>query len=371
MADNTIILQGNFTSTGTNKLLSIRSDVDWMYVYNMTAITQAAANLGATFYWQRNMAPNSGVVWTKNGAAGGLPLTVGALGIGNLPLGFKLINQGYSSGVSSQLGNSEQVSSPIAFQATSNAQAVVVTTASTAGLAVGSIVRLSQTPPVYDATALLGIDWQVTAITLDTNFTLQGNLQQMPGAGTAGSWVTITTPNTFYPQYSFIINIVTAGAVGLLNATSDMPVVLTSANHGYQIGQKVTFSVTSSLNGMTQINTLTAPIIALDPAIPNAFQVFLPTIGFTPFQFPTNAQVAAANNNYTPAIVVPAGMDTAVALNNVPQVNILSDATLNTAILGMQLLGGNLNVGGNAGPAGAVGDLMFWTAGKSFSVNGF
>ena len=46
MADNTIRLQGSFTSDGTAKILPIRSDVDWIRVYNMTTTTAGGAGTG-------------------------------------------------------------------------------------------------------------------------------------------------------------------------------------------------------------------------------------------------------------------------------------------------------------------------------------
>ena len=366
--DNTIIQQGNFISTGKNTILSIRSDLDWMYVYNLTALTQAAANLSFYFYWQRNMAPGTGIGWTKLGAVANDPTTVGALAN---TAGFLLVNQGYSSGVSSQVSNSTQVSAPVAFTSTTNATRPVVATGSTAGLQAGSIVRLSQVAGAIDANDLLGIDFQIDTIVANTSFRIYSTLQQAPGgAGTNGFWRAITVDNTFYPSFRYIVNLATAGAFGTLTATVLQPVVVTSVDHGYVVGQEVTFNVQSSLNGMTQINALSAPIIAIDPATPNAFQVSLDTTGFTPFVFPTIAQVAAVNNNYTPATVVPAGENTASALGAVPPTDILSDATVNIAILGVQLLGANATPGANAGPAGSSGDSMFWVAGKSFSVNG-
>ncbi|MGJ0429586.1 hypothetical protein [Methylobacter sp.] len=365
MADNTIITQGSFVSDGNRKVLSIRSDLDWMYVYNMTALTQAAGNLGSTFYWQRGMTPGSGVVYTKLGAVANDPLTIGALAAGT---GFTLVDQGYSSGISSQVRNSDQVSAPVAFTATSNATRPVISTADTSGLQVGDIVRLSQAAGAIDADDLLGIDFQIDAITANVNFRIANALQQAPGAGgTNGFWRRVTVPNTFYPEWRYVVNIATAGAFGTLTATVLAPVVVTSVDSGYLVGQEVTFNVPSVLNGMTQINTLSAPIIAVDPATPSVFQVRLDTTGFTPFVFPTIAQVAA-DGPYTPATVVPAGMNTAEALAAVPVVNILSDATVNQAIIGMQLSGGAA-AGLNAGPAGADGDQMFWVAGKSFSVN--
>ena len=53
MSYNTVIQQGRFTADGTNKILAIRSDIDWIRVYNESAITQATLDLGAEFYFQR------------------------------------------------------------------------------------------------------------------------------------------------------------------------------------------------------------------------------------------------------------------------------------------------------------------------------
>jgi len=367
MSDDTIISQGSFTADGTRKVLSIRSDVDWMYVYNMTALTQTAANLQSTFYWQRGMAPGSGIVYTKLGAVANDPLTIGAIAAGT---GFTLVNQGYSSGISSQVVNSIQLSAPIAFTAISNATRPVVTTANTSDLQVGDVVYLSQISGAIDANDLLGIPFEVDLIVVNTSFRIKNILEQAPGgAGTNGFWRRVVVPNTFYPELRYIVNIATTGAFGTLTATVLKPVIVTSVDSGYLVGQEVTFNVTNVLNGMTQINLLSAPVIAVDPAFPSAFQVRLDATGFTPFVFPLNADLALVNNNYTPATVVPAGENTAEALAAVPVVDILSDATVNQLILGMQLSGGNVTPGATAGPAGASGDVMFWVAGKSFSVN--
>ena len=43
--DNTIIQQGMFTSTGSSVTVNLRSDVDWMMVYNTT---EAAASQTTT-----------------------------------------------------------------------------------------------------------------------------------------------------------------------------------------------------------------------------------------------------------------------------------------------------------------------------------
>ena len=54
-------------------------------------------------------------------------------------------------------------------------------------------------------------------------------------------------------------------------------------------------------------------------------------------------------------------MNTAEGLDS--GVDILSDATINTGLIGIQL------VGGANSPAGAVNDVIYWTSGNSFSIN--
>lgn len=366
--DNTITLQGNFVATGNRVDLPVPCGADWIRVYNMTALTQAAANLPFEFYWQKNMASGSGIAWTKDGAVANDPVTVGAIAAGG---GFVPLNQGYSSGISSQVRDSIRLSAPVAFTAVSNATRPIVSTANTAGLQVGDVVFLSQTAGAIDANDMLGIPFEIDLIVANTSFRIKNILEQAPGSvGTNGFWRRVVVGNTFYPELRYIINIATAGAFGALTATVLQPVVVTSVDSGYQVGQEVTFHVPSVLNGMVQIDALSAPIIAVDPAFPSAFQVSLDTTGFTPFLFPTNASLVLVNNEYTPAHVVPAGEDTATALAAIPVANILSDASFNQLIIGITLLGGNATPAGVAGPAGASGDVMFWQAGAVYSTNG-
>lgn len=368
MADNTVTLQGNFVSTGKRVNLPVPCGADWIRVYNMTALTQNAADLAFEFYWQKNMTPGTGIGWINNGAAAGKPVVIEALPAGS---GFIPLNQGYSSGISSQVVNNIQLSAPVAFTAATNSQNPVISTANTAGLQVGDVVYLSQVSGAIDANDLLGIPFQIDTIVANTSFRIANALDNVPGsAGTNGFWRRVVVPNTFYPELRYIVSIVTTGTVGSLTATALAPIVATSVDNGYVVGQEVTFNVSSALNGMTQINNLSAPVIAVDPATPSIFQVSLDTTGFSPFAFPTNAELVLVNNNYTPAHVVPAGENTATALAAIPVADILSDATVNQLIIGITLLGGNATPGGVAGPAGASGDIMFWQSGAVYSTNG-
>ena len=74
---STIIQQGRFTSDGTAKTLDIRSDIDWMEIYNSTVAdddTQTTA-VGVQYYWQRGMATDSGIEYKKSNAANAAQLT--------------------------------------------------------------------------------------------------------------------------------------------------------------------------------------------------------------------------------------------------------------------------------------------------------
>src|SRR6266567_3406874 len=140
--DNTITLQGNFVATGNRVDLRVPCGADWIRVYNMTALAQSTADLPFEFYWQKNMTSGSGIGWTKDGTVANDPITVGALAAGS---GFIPLNQGYSSGISSQVRDSIKLSSPVAFTAITDATRPIVSTADTSGLQVGDIVYLSQT----------------------------------------------------------------------------------------------------------------------------------------------------------------------------------------------------------------------------------
>ena len=75
-----------------------------------------------------------------------------------------------------------------------------------------------------------------------------------------------------------------------------------------------------------------------------------------PFNFPLTSAPG-----FTPAQIVPIGANTAegLALN----ANILADATINQGYLGILLQGGANS------PAGVANDVIYWVAGKSFSVD--
>lgn len=394
--DGTIIGQGSFLAnyTGANPnpgnasvqaanpvIIQIPSGADWLKVSNFTEWSSNGASgvyfqgtgnahIGFEFYWQRGMPVGTGIVSYKTNAAStvnGDTLVTG---------GFTLYDpSGQTAGALPILGPA------VATTASTNVTQPVVSTGSTAGISVGTIVRMSNTAQ----TDVNGIDMVVGAVTVNTNFTLltaTNALATAPGAiGGAGFYRIVNADPLFYPRNRYITNI-----------TQAFPAqVSTSVPHQYVAGQTVRFAIPAvsgmiQLNSTAQNNYMTATVVAAVDSY--NFTINVDTTAYTAFTWPTIAQQPS-----TFPEVIPVGENTGAAListqpqtpidiygNQINGTNtgILSDSTVNTGFLGMILgSGGN----GTAlttpitGPAGAVDfsagdvidarDLIFWVAGKS------
>lgn len=327
--DNTILQQGRFTSTGANKTIQLRADVDWMRVYN---VTQAAASqttaLGVEYYWQRGFA--SGAKWTyfKSNAANAANLSAYTTSSG-----FTLVD--------SSLQTPGVLNATIT--AVSNAAIPVVSNSGTNGLVAGDVVRIIN---VTGAQQLGGIDFTVGYNTL-TSGTFSLDYMAQIVAGTTGSWRKISFNPIFYPRRRVITKVTQASSA----------VVTLSVTHGYKVGQAVRFKVPADF-GMVELDGLQGTITAIDTTTTtgNSITVDIDSSAFTAFAWPLTSSTA-----FTPAEVIPVGEDTAEALASA--VDILSDATINESYIGMVL------TGGASCPGGAASDVMYWVAGKSFSVD--
>lgn len=325
MAYNTVLQQGRFTSDGTDKTIAIRSDVDWMYVYNLTqALVQN--DVGVQYYWQRGFETDlsdGGLRYFKSGGAD----TLNLLAESDL---FVLVD---SSGL--PVGNA------VATVSSTNAAQPVVSTGDTTGLVTGSIVRLAS---MAGAENIMSMDFEIDTVVTNTSFRMRWALANAPGGvGGAGTYRIIKFDPIYYPRRRFIVEVLTG------NPTT----IRTSVAHGFTVGQEIRFQI-PSVFAMTQLNGLSGTITAVD-TVNNTFSVNINSTAFTTFAFPT------ITTPFTYAQAIPFGEDTGIALAN--NVNILADATENLAILGMKLLGGADK------PGGANTDVMYWVAGKSFSVN--
>jgi hypothetical protein len=379
---------GNATiSNSVAAYIQIPSNADWVSVFNWTKSgvvgTNAAyfngtnnAYVGLEHFWQRGMAAGSARVRFYNNATQavwGDTVTAG---------GFTLYDP---SGQST--GSLPLVGAPVITTASSNLTRPVVNTASTAGISVGTVVRLSNTAQ----TDVNGIDFVVGAVTANTNFTLltvSNPLATAPGAiGGVGFYRIVYNANNalYYPRRRTVVNVTQA-----VNAQ-----VSTSIAHGLTPGQEIRFNIPVE-SGMTQLNPQLDnnyfPQSSANAAIIQTvvddynFTINIDTTGYTAFTWPTIAQQPSDFPSVTPF-----GEDTATALaSNTAQVptiagvqifntntGILADSTVNTGYLGMILgTGGTGTILGSPilGPAGSISwsagnvatsDVVYWRAGKS------
>ena len=134
------------------------------------------------------------------------------------------------------------------------AEPAVVTMSSTGSIAVGDIVRIT------DSTGMLqiaGYDFQVDAVSVDTNITLQLDSSAFAAVATAGN-VRLIIPGRMYPRRRFIVPL--EDAVGITQAVQ--PTVCFSVDHDFTTGERVTFIVPPNY-GMTEINQLTGTVLSI------------------------------------------------------------------------------------------------------------
>lgn len=320
MAYNTVLQQGSFTSAGTAVTLQIRSGVDWIRTFNYTQLVAQSNSTGYEFLWQLGMPQGSAVETLSNAGSTAVNMVVITAN------GFTLVDS-----------SANPLGAQIAITASTNATQPVVSTGNTGSLAAGSVVRLTG---ITAQPNLSGYDFSIDTVINNTSFRIANALANAPGAaGTNGFYAQVLYDPIYYPTRRFIVNITKAAQA----------VVTTSVNHLYTVGQAVRLYV-PAVFGMTQANGLLVNIVAVTAG---TFTINLDTTAFSTFTFPLAASVP-----FTPAIVVPVGEETDQFSNP----NLLDDATVNTAYIGV-MLGAGVN-----GPAGQANDVIYWLAGKSFNV---
>ena len=324
---STIIQQGRFTADGTAEEIQVRSDIDWMEVVNYTIADAAQTTaVGVQYYWQRGMANDTGIEYKKSNAANAADLT-DAMASG----GFTLLDTS-----ASPLDSLNATTTAI-----STAAIPVVTNSGTNALSAGDVVRIINTT---SAQQLGGFDFTVGHNTLGTTTFSLDYMETLALAGTTGSWRKIKFQPQFYPRHRFITKMTAATSM----------VVTMSVTHGYTVGQAVRFKVPAGY-GMVEADDLIGNITAIDTTLTtgNSITVDIDSSAFTAFAFPVNADVP-----FTPALVIPVGEAASEAY-----ANLLDDATNNVSFIGMSL------AAGADSPAGATSDVIYWRAGKSFSVS--
>lgn len=300
-------ITGNFTSTGAAVTLNLPSDVQKFDLYNLSSLGIGGATTPVMRgEWSLGMPQAAAIRGTKtNGSDVIIWDTIAAAGI------TRIADSG------------DLTPGPaLAQTATSNAAAIVVSTALTTSLTVGDTVRL-----INNATAqqITNIPFTVTAINAGVSFTL-GFGGVAPGAvGTGGFFRRIPFDEPFAPRRRWITNISAAASA----------VITMSVTHGFSVGEKINIVVPAGW-GMVEANNQQATITAINTTT-NTITVDLDTSGFTAFAYPSSA-VAAGGVSYPQ--VVPFG-EAATS----PFENLLDDATVNTTFRGL-IIGTGLQTSG-------------------------
>jgi len=318
MADGTLIQKGSFTADGNNKTLKIRSDVDKLVIENQTQWAASNNGYGFRYTWYKDMGTSALMEFH--------PAADHTSAVNTSAAAITLINSSTYAG-----------GSWVAMTAGTNAVGPQYSTASTAGLATGSIVRIKST----DQTNLNGLDFSIDSIVANTTFDLANNLATAPGkvAGAAGSYKLVApnveTYSMFTPSNRNIANISKAAS----------GVVTTLVDHGYSVGQKVKFHIPADYK-MIELDSVEANITAVTAS---TFTIDIDTSGYTAFVFPTYDKTP-----FVYADVVPVGdaKNTAVMYNN-------PSKFYNQGYIGVIL------TSGTASPAGNLNDVIRWTAYKS------
>lgn len=297
-------LTGSFTSDGTAVNLSLPSGYTEIELTNITDIGSTAANTNVMKAWGNStMAAGSAYYAPKTSGA-----ATNALTVSTTSGGFTFLTD---SGL-------QTPGAAVAISGITNAAPPVLSTGSTPGLSNGDIVR------VYGTTGQLniaGLDFTIGNLNAGSDFELS-NMAAPGAAATAGFWRRIPFDPRFYPSNRVITKIT--------QATSAL--VTLAVTHGFTVGQKVRFSVTSDF-GMTEMDGLLGTITAIGTAdgdgATNTITVDIDSSGFTTFAFPSSA-TAATGTSF--AQVIPVG-EAATS----PYENLLDDATLNQSITGVTI----------------------------------
>lgn len=339
-----IVGQGSFLqgATATNQIIQVPSNLDSLEVFNFTQSASGGATTNAVYsVWQR---PNvSGVAVAGSTGTQGIiyKVTANAMSVDVTAANAFVL---YDPSVNS-------IGSAVAITSTSNVVRPIVATGSTTGLVSGSIVRLYGVTGAMD---LSGYDFTIDTVVANTSFRIAGALQQAPGAAGTAGFYRVIQQSGFYPKRRFIINAA---------ATANSIVFTTSIPSGYTVGQAIRVIIPQAQDstgayiwGMYEANNLIGTVTAVNDAVATqTVTLQMPSSSFSSFTFPTAATAAA--NNYSKAMLIPVGEDSAYAIAQ--SQNLLADATVNANYLGMSLAAGALL------PAGIASDVVFWRAIKA------
>jgi hypothetical protein len=311
------IASGSFTSDGTAKDISLRKDFDLFWTENWTqAGTTQSTGRGVQFKWQRGMADNAGLMWTKQNSSNAIDLEQITSG------GFLRVD-----------------TSNIAPEAEKAMVSDFVTAADPANVSVNSHgYSNGDRVRVYDTTGMLQIaGYEFTIGNVSANdFELSYlDASGFAAAATAGNVRRIPNPPHFRPERNYVTGISAASSA----------VITLSLTHGLVVGDFVSLSIPSGF-GMVEMDGLRGKVTAVSTAN-NTVTVDIDSTNFTAFAFPASASAGS------PALLIPYGTNVQTAAQAYQD---------QTEIL--------MRLGAGAdGPAGSNNDVIYWYAMKSDLVN--
>lgn len=312
--DNTIIQQGRFTSQGTAKQLDLRAGTDWMDVLNVTqSMNVETPGRGVQFEWRDGFFPGSAVEIKKLD------------GINTLEM-VHLVSGGFTP--------LPKISSAVTTGTTITKAVSPVCTSNSHGFSNGDIVIFSNLTTMPQLSVVLFSIDNVTTNTFELPYmdTSSANFVAETSFGVRS-----------FPEFSFkpALNWVTKVTTG---NTTTVTLSAQAPHLTYNVGGVIRFSIPESF-GMKELDGLQGTILSINTSL-NQFVVDIDSNGFTTFEWPANTAVPTSL-----ATTVSVGSETTNSL----------DAVSNLGIIGMELTAG-IN-----GPAGSLGDQIYWRAGKSFS----
>lgn len=339
---NTILTQGSFTSDSLSRVIQVPSGCDYFQIFNYTKATNNTDDSTFRWTWQYGMGDNNAIHETRRGGAFGFYNTATIAGAYAGARGITVFDS-----------STQTPSAARATTGTTNVVAPVVSTANTTNVFINeTVVRLYS---IANVPTICGIDYTVTAVTNNTNFTLPAH-RTAPGIGGAGEYriISYTADPLFYPANRTVINVVANGTQA--NIT-------TSVRHNYTLGAQVRFNVPSSC-GMVELDGLIGTVTAVNTGDDyNLFTVDIDVSTFTAFRWPL---LAASPTSY--ANVSPVGQDSTLNGAAPGYARSFEAAMYNKAYKGV-LLGVGIDAASlRNSPAGTDGDVLYWTAYKSFNL---
>lgn len=276
------------TVTGVNVRLVGMSDPDFIITRSITGWGEASDAQAIQWWWAKGMAQNSarGILQSSDATNPALTSRI-------LPAA------GSTADAISYFDTANPPTYAALTATTTNNTTFVVAMASTAGLAVGDIVRMYSVTTMQQ---ISGLDFQITAITANVSITLgmmatavTAGANSFAASGTAAQ-VLKFIPGRFYPRYRWIAGITRAAQarVYFTVAHDFTPGEFIGLRIPVQFGSGAWTSINNrDFRVLSIVNTATESSVLLD----------LDTSGITSaFVYPTSAIAAAGTS---PAVAVP------------------------------------------------------------------